>query len=90
MSESQCECSCRVESLAQEIDIRDPYAHPKAHELDSMTVEAFIRANSSHEPIFHIFNAAMQACLGCDCSQVRKKRGGTHYHLLYYYTHLSL
>ncbi len=33
-------------------------------------MEGFVRANCGHESVYHVFNAAMQACLGCDCSQV--------------------
>ena len=52
----------------------DPYAHPKAHELDSITVEAYVRQQSGHEAVYHILNAATQACLGCDSSQVIRRK----------------
>ena len=60
----------RVEGLAKKVDIRDPYASPFARELDSLTVEAFLRRHVSHESVWDVMNAAMQASLGCDCSQV--------------------
>lgn len=59
-----------VEKLAKEVDIRDPYAHPRARELDGTTAESFVRGLASHDSVVDIFNAAMQACLGCDVSQI--------------------
>ena len=59
-----------AENLIKEIDIRDPYAHPKAREMDEMTVAAYLNGMTSHKSVHDMLNAAFIACYGCDTSQI--------------------
>ncbi len=59
-----------AEDLVKKVDIADPYACPLAHQLDGQTVEEIIKENTSCPEVLEIFNAAMQASLGCDVANI--------------------
>lgn len=47
-----------VESLVQQVDIRDPYACPLAETLDSKTFEELVKEITDIPEVFDVFNAA--------------------------------
>eukprot|EP00095_Tigriopus_kingsejongensis_P010566 snap_masked-scaffold1889_size25432-processed-gene-0.0 protein:Tk10566 transcript:snap_masked-scaffold1889_size25432-processed-gene-0.0-mRNA-1 annotation:"hypothetical protein DAPPUDRAFT_300978" len=62
----------KVESLAQKLDIHDPFqADPElAKHYDAMTAATFLRNHFVHESVYQMFNAGILAVLGCEITQV--------------------
>lgn len=60
----------KIENLVKEINIRDPYAHPQAREMDDTTVAAYLKTLTNYKSIHDMLNAAFIACYGCDMSQI--------------------
>ncbi len=60
----------RAERLAKEVDIRDPYAHPNARNLDSITVQTFVRQSSNYQEVLDVFEAALHASFGCGTADI--------------------
>ena len=52
------------------MDYRDPFASSLAGQLDSMTLELFVRQYSDNQNMIDMVNAACRGVLGCDMAQV--------------------
>lgn len=52
------------------MDYRDPFASSLAGQLDSMTVELFVRQYSDNQNMIDMINAGCRGVLGCDMTQV--------------------
>ena len=60
----------KTENLTKEIDIKDPYSHPKAHELDSITVGAYVRDQTGYDSVYDVMNIAVGSICGADNADI--------------------
>ena len=59
-----------VETLAAQIDAKDPYASPIAQVMDSRTLEDLVRDVTDVPEVFDVFTAASLSCWGCELNQI--------------------
>src|SRR3954454_14109827 len=61
----------QLDSMASEIDVKQPWAHPKAADWDSQTLETFVRANSSgNKEFLDLVSAACEPIFGAEAREV--------------------
>ena len=61
------------------MDYRDPFASSLAGQLDSMTLELFVRQYSDNQNMMDMVNAACRGVLGCDMAQVSALLPAAHH-----------
>src|SRR3954469_5907036 len=61
----------QLDSMASEIDVKQPWAHPKAADWGSQTLETFVRANSSgNKEFLDLVSAACEPIFGAEAREV--------------------
>src|SRR4051794_2517716 len=61
----------QLDSMASEIDVKQPWAHPKAADWDSQTLETFVRANSTgNKEFLDLVSAACEPIFGAEAREV--------------------
>jgi monoamine oxidase len=61
----------QLDQMALEIDVKQPWAHPKAAEWDGQTLETFVRANSSgNKEFLDLVSAACEPIFGAEAREV--------------------
>lgn len=59
-----------LETLGREIDLAAPWEHPRAAELDAMTVHSWLEGRSAHPSARALQRFAVNAVLGADSAEV--------------------
>jgi monoamine oxidase len=61
----------QLDSMAAEIDVKQPWAHPKAADWDSQTLDSFVRANSTgNKEFLDLVSAACEPIFGAEAREV--------------------
>ena len=61
----------QLDSMASEIDVKQPWAHPNAPLWDSQTLDSFIRANSSgNREFLDLVSAACEPIFGAEAREI--------------------
>src|SRR3954447_16518371 len=61
----------QLDSMASEIDVKQPWAHPKAAEWDSQTLDSWIRANSTgNQEFLDLVSAACEPIFGAEAREI--------------------
>src|SRR3954469_275360 len=61
----------QLASMASKIDVKQPWAHPKAADWDSQTLETFVRANSTgNKEFLDLVSAACEPIFGAEAREV--------------------
>jgi monoamine oxidase len=61
----------QLDSMAAEIDVKQPWAHPKAAEWDAQTLETFVRANSTgNREFLALVSAACEPIFGAEAREI--------------------
>src|SRR3954447_10315528 len=61
----------QLDSMASEIDVKQPWAHPKAADWDSQTLETFVRANSTgNKEFLDLVSAACEPIFGAEAREI--------------------
>jgi monoamine oxidase len=61
----------QLDSMASEIDVTQPWAHPKAALWDSQTLDSFIRANSTgNKEFLDLVSAACEPIFGAEAREI--------------------
>src|SRR3954468_16730819 len=61
----------QLDSMASEIDVKQPWAHPKAAEWDSQTLDTWIKANSSgNKEFLDLVSAACEPIFGAEAREI--------------------
>jgi monoamine oxidase len=61
----------QLDSMASEIDVKQPWAHPNAPLWDSQTLDSFVRANSSgNKEFLDLVSAACEPIFGAEAREV--------------------
>lgn len=68
----------KVQSMCDEIDVYNPYHHPRAAEWDSMTLQEFTRSRAWTKSLIQCLEAATRCIFGKETSQI------SLLHYLYY------
>src|SRR4029079_6348709 len=61
----------QLDSMASEIDVKQPWAHPNAALWDSQTLDSWIRANSSgNKEVLDLVSAACEPIFGAEAREI--------------------
>src|SRR4051795_1349745 len=61
----------QLDSMASEIDVKQPWAHPNAPLWDSQTLDSFVRANSSgNKEFLDLVSAACEPIFGAEAREI--------------------
>src|SRR3954453_7532626 len=61
----------QLDSMASEIDVKQPWAHPKAPQWDAQTLDSFVRANSSgNQEFLDLVSAACEPIFGAEAREI--------------------
>ncbi|HEX6714140.1 MAG TPA: FAD-dependent oxidoreductase, partial [Thermoleophilaceae bacterium] len=61
----------QLDSMAAEIDVKQPWAHPKAAEWDSQTLESWVRQNSTgNKEFLALVSAACEPIFGAEAREI--------------------
>src|SRR3954469_10980029 len=60
----------QLDSMASEIDVKQPWAHPKAPQWDAQTLDSWVRANSSgNQEFLDLVSAACEPIFGAEARE---------------------
>src|SRR4051795_7338021 len=61
----------QLDSMASEVDVKQPWAHPNAAQWDSQTLDSWIRANSSgNKEFLDLVSAACEPIFGAEAREI--------------------
>ena len=61
----------QLDSMASELDVKQPWAHPKAADWDSQTLDTWIKANSSgNKEFLDLVSAACEPIFGAEAREI--------------------
>ena len=60
----------KINKLSKQIDITQPWSHPKAKEYDSMTLHTWMQKNMFSKKAKHLFNIGIQTVFAAEASEI--------------------